>query len=101
MEMKENTNCKNGCDRFNHSMYDVVKYATKNRDDLIAVKKIAEEQKIKIACLRGHRNQVQGKMEQVSSDHEEELIGGALKVSSLQKEMKYLEENFGKLKRSI
>ena len=50
-------------------MEDVVKYATKNKNDLITLKEIADEQKVKISCLRKHRNELQDKMEEREADH--------------------------------
>ena len=66
----DNKSCKNGCEKYSRSMDDIVKYATK---DLITLKEIADEQKIKISCLRKHRNELQDKMEEREAENEAEF----------------------------
>ena len=89
---KENNICKNGCEKYNRSMDDVVKYATKNKNDLLAIKEIAEEQKVKISCLRKHRNELQDKIEEIDAKYESEIREKSAEVLNLQDENSFLKK---------
>ena len=66
LKNKKDSKCQNQCSR----MEEVLKYAEKNKTDAFSVKEIAESQKVKISCLRGHRNLVEVK-EQLSDKVDE------------------------------
>ena len=51
-ELKINGVCINGCQRYNKSMDEVVKYASKHREGLIELKKVSENQRSKISSLK-------------------------------------------------
>ena len=89
---RENNICKNGCEKYNRSMDDVVKYATKNKNDLLAIKEIAEEQKVKISCLRKHRNELQDKIEEIDAEHESKIREKSAEVLKLQDENSFLKK---------
>jgi hypothetical protein len=60
--------CKSQCDR----MEELMKYATKNNNDVKKLKEICDTQKVKISCLRGHRNELLDKIDVMEEQHESE-----------------------------
>jgi hypothetical protein len=91
-EVRENreNKCKNGCEKYNRSMDDVVKYATKNRESALSLKDTVESQKSKIFCLRGHRNELLNKIDKLNSDHENDIKMKGDVISKQQDEIKTL-----------
>ena len=61
----------------------VVKYATKHRDDLIALKELAENQKVKISCLRSHRNELFDEIDKINLGSENDWKYKIEQITSL------------------
>ena len=93
--------CKNGCEKYNRSMDDVVKYATKNRDTALSLKDTVESQKSKIFCLRGHRNELLDKIDKLNNDHEDEMKLKNDVIFKQQDEMKSFSEQLSDQKDEI
>ena len=69
LKIKKESKCQNQCSR----MEEVLKYAEKNKKDVISVKEIADSQKVKISCLRGHRNELLDKIDDLNDNHVAEI----------------------------
>ena len=69
MKDRKDYKCQNQCSR----MEEVMKYANKNKNDALALKEISESQKVKITCLRGHRNELLDKIDTLNEKQENEI----------------------------
>ena len=93
----KDSKCQNGCER----MEEVMQYAAKNKNDVISLKEIAESQKVKISCLRRHRNELQDQLDKKDSDHETEQKDRNDKISYLQEENDSLKDQIDDQKGEI
>ena len=82
----ENAKCEKGCNRYNKSVDEIAEAASKHREKLVALKEIADEQKEKIFCLRGHRNELFDEIDKLKAQHAKESNESNDKVSILQEE---------------
>ena len=57
--LKGNTSpkCVKGCDKYKQSIDDVYEAGVKHRSKVVELKKIDDEQKVKLSCLRKHRDE--------------------------------------------
>ena len=94
LKSEKGSKCRNQCSR----MDEVLEYANKNKNDAISVKEIADAQKIKIACLRGHRNELLDKIDTLKEQHEVEIKSKDDSISDTQSEMVKIKEHLGDYK---
>ena len=79
------TKCERGCEKYNKTVDQIAEAASKHREKLLVLKEVAEAQKEKIFCLRGHRNELLDEIDKVNSEHDNEIKERNYKLSSLQR----------------
>jgi hypothetical protein len=65
--------CPNGCDKYNKSVDDIYNAGVEHKNELLELKQIADEQKVKISCLRNHRDEIKDDFYKLKEVHETEM----------------------------
>ena len=58
----DNFKCLKGCEKYSKTIDEIFEAGAKHKEKLIALKKIADNQKSKIFCLRKHRDEIADKL---------------------------------------
>ena len=67
------TKCVKGCEDYNKTIHEIAEAASKHREKLVALKEVADTQKNKIFCLRGHRNKLFDEIDKLKLEHDMEI----------------------------
>ena len=54
--------CAKGCDKYSKSVDEIYEAGVKHKSKLVDLKEIADEQKVKISCLRKHRDEMRDEL---------------------------------------
>ena len=69
-----------------------------DQEDISEMKKVIEEQKIKISCLRKHRNEILDRHENLVDDYEAEFKAKETDIKNLQDVLRIQKQEIGELK---
>ena len=100
-DFAKKSKCEKGCDNYTKNVHQIAEAATKHREKLVALKEVAESQKEKIFCLRGHRNELFEEIDKLNSEHEIEIKKRNEAISSLQEENGILKGKFSDQKEEL
>ena len=92
---------KCGCSKYSKTVEEIADAASKHRDKLVTLKEVAEAQKEKIFCLRGHRNELFEEIDNMNSKHDNEIKESNKKLSSLQEDNDSLKEQLSDQKEEL
>ena len=79
--------CSKGCGKYNKSVDEIYEAGVKHKNKLIDLKEIADEQKVKISCLRKHRDEIQNNFYKLEDVHQTTIKETNEKVSQLDEEI--------------
>ena len=71
-EEKKNV-CDKGCNKYNKSVDVIYEAGKKHRETLIDLKEISDSQKVKISCLRKHRDEIKANLDKLEEVHERKM----------------------------
>ena len=80
------TKYEKGCEKYNKTVDEIAKAASKHREMNLALKEVLDAQKEKVFCLRGHRNELFDEIDKLNREHNIEIKYRNEKLSSLQEE---------------
>ena len=92
MKCDTSTKCTKGCDKYNKSIDEIYEAGLEHKNKLIDLKKIADEQKVKIGCLRKHRDEIKNDLYKLEDVHEATIKEHSEKVKQLDEEIDYLKK---------
>ena len=85
--------CPKGCDKYSKTIEEIYDAGAKHKSKLLDLKEIADDQKIKISCLRKHRDEIRDELVKLEDVHDTKMKENEVMVAQLKEEIFKLKRN--------